>query len=62
MSPCDKVHLEQAATLLIRKPRSAEDAVRIANSVQRLLASVALRRGRQPIAPLRERLAAETSS
>jgi hypothetical protein len=62
MSPCDRVHLEQAATLLIRKPKSAEDAVRVANAIQRLLASVALRRGRLPMPPLAERLAAESSS
>jgi hypothetical protein len=46
LSPVDRVMLEQASELLLRRPRSAEDRVRHANAVQRLLATVVKRRGR----------------
>jgi hypothetical protein len=51
LSPVDRVLVTQAATLLLRRPKSAEDVVRVANSIQRLLASVALRYGRRSATP-----------
>jgi len=58
LSPVEKVMLEQAATLLSRRPSSAEDVVRVANSVQRLLGALGKRKGRREPehVPLRERL------
>ena len=40
LSPVDRVLVEQAAQLLLRKPRAGWDVIRHANSVQRLLATV----------------------
>jgi hypothetical protein len=45
LSTVDRVYVEQAAALLIRRPHSAEDAVRCANAVGRLLSAVERRRG-----------------
>jgi hypothetical protein len=45
LSVVDRVLIEQAAALLVRKPHSAEDAVRCANAVGRLLSAVERRRG-----------------
>ncbi len=42
----DRVRLEQCAALLVRRPTSAEDAVRCANAVDRLLGAVERRRGK----------------
>jgi len=42
----DRTRLEQASELLARKARTHEDAVRAANTVRGLLASVERRRGR----------------
>ncbi len=58
LSPVERALLDQAAVLLLRKPRSAEDVVRVANSVQRLLGALGKRKGRREPehVPLRERL------
>src|SRR5262245_40114310 len=45
MSAVDQVLLTQAAIVLLRRPKSAEDVVRCANSVQRLLGGLAKRYG-----------------
>jgi hypothetical protein len=45
LSVVDRTLIEQAAALLVRKPHSAEDAVRCANAVGRLLGAVQRRRG-----------------
>src|SRR5262249_27579585 len=45
LSTVDRVYVEQAAALLVRRPHSAEDAVRCANAVGRLLGAVERRRG-----------------
>jgi hypothetical protein len=45
LSVVDRTLIEQAAALLVRKPHSAEDAVRCANAVGRLLGAVERRRG-----------------
>jgi hypothetical protein len=45
LSVVDRVLIEQAAALLVRRPHSAEDAVRCANAVGRLLGAVERRRG-----------------
>ncbi len=54
----DHVRLEQAATLIVRRPHSAEDAVRCANAVDRLLGGVERRRSRREPehVPLRDRV------
>jgi hypothetical protein len=43
MSPVDRVLLTQAATLLMRRPKNAEDVVRVSNSIARLLLSLQAR-------------------
>jgi hypothetical protein len=45
LSPVDRTLLESAAALLVRRPRNGEDSVRLANSISRLLNSVARRHG-----------------
>jgi len=40
MSAIDRALLEQAATLLLRRPKNAEDVVRVSNSIARLLSVV----------------------
>jgi hypothetical protein len=45
LSNLDRVYLEKAAELLLRRPRSAEHVIRHTNSIQRLIAAVELRRG-----------------
>jgi hypothetical protein len=47
LSACEKVMLEQAAALLLRRPRSSEDVVRVANAIGRILGS--LTKHRKPI-------------
>src|SRR5438132_216609 len=47
LSPVERALLDQAAVLLLRKPRSAEDVVRVANSVQRLLGALGKRKRRR---------------
>jgi hypothetical protein len=61
LSPVNRTLVVQAATLLLRKPRTQVDAVRVANSIGRLLASVRNRKpaSHAPVLPLRERLASE---
>jgi hypothetical protein len=51
LSPVDRVLLMQAAALLLRRPKSAEDIVRVANSVQRLLGGLSKRKRREPAVP-----------
>jgi hypothetical protein len=56
LSPIDRALLGQAATLLVRKPRTYNDSVRVANSISRLLSGL---RNRQKtrlttFGPLRE--------
>ena len=46
MSALDRTYLEQAAQILMRRPRSHADAVRAANTVRGLIAAVERRRGR----------------
>jgi len=46
LSVLDRVRIEQAAAILVRKPQSHEDLVRCANAVDRLLGAVERRRGR----------------
>jgi hypothetical protein len=48
MTPVDRTLMLQAATLLVRKPRTQVDVVRIANSVSRLLGIVSRRHPREP--------------
>jgi hypothetical protein len=40
VSPVDRVLLTQAATLLLRRPKSAEDSVRLGNGILRALATL----------------------
>jgi hypothetical protein len=54
LSPVDRVLITQAATLLLRRPKSAEDLVRVANSLQRLLGGLAKRKRRAPTQPTLE--------
>jgi hypothetical protein len=67
LSPVDRVLITQAAALVMRRPRSAEDIVRVANTVQRLLGGLGKRkRKREPAerplqAYLRERAVAAGS-
>jgi hypothetical protein len=44
LSAVDRLMLTQAATLVLRRPKSAEDAVRVANAVQRLLGGLGKRK------------------
>ncbi len=61
LTAVERVMIQQAAELLLGNPRSAEDKVRYANTIARLLGAVRKRRGeREPHVPLRERLAAES--
>jgi hypothetical protein len=48
LTPVDRELLKQAATLLLRRPKSAEDVVRVANSIARLLGGLSKRRKREP--------------
>jgi hypothetical protein len=48
LSPIDKELALQVAGLALRKPRSAEDVVRHANAVDRILRGLSRRRGRRP--------------
>jgi hypothetical protein len=41
----DRVLIEQAASLLLRRPKSYDDQVRVTNSVQRILRGIAKRHG-----------------
>jgi hypothetical protein len=50
LSPVDRVLLGQASALLLRRPKSAEDLVRVSNSVARLLGGLG-RRKREPQRP-----------
>jgi len=45
LSEFERIRLLQAAAILVRRPHSAEDAVRCANAVGRLLGAVERRRG-----------------
>jgi hypothetical protein len=59
LSPVDRVLVDQAAMLLMRRPRSAEDIVRVSNSIQRLLSRLSKRqveRKREPAPDLRSYL------
>jgi hypothetical protein len=53
LSPVDRTLIEQAVGLVLRHPKSAEDIVRHANAVQRLLGGLRKRlgRAREPAAP-----------
>ena len=44
LSPVDRVLITHAAMLVLRKPRSAEDVVRVCNAVQRLLGGLSKRK------------------
>src|SRR5262245_23097011 len=48
LSAIDTELVLQAAALALRKPRSAEDVVRHANAIDRLLRGLAKRHGRRP--------------
>jgi hypothetical protein len=45
LSVIDKVLMEQAAALLLRRPKTYEDQVRFSNSIDRILRGVAKRHG-----------------
>lgn len=53
LSAGSRALIEQAATLLLKRPRNGEDHVRLSNSVARLLGAVARRHGGQPTRPVR---------
>jgi hypothetical protein len=48
LSPVDRVLVTQAATLLLRRPKTHVDVVRVANSIARLLGGISKRRQRNP--------------
>jgi hypothetical protein len=59
LSATERLLVTQAAELTLRRPNNAQDAVRLSNATQRIIARLGKRKRAPATVPLRERLALE---